>query len=327
VLRSAVIASGRLVGYLACPRHADTSTIIGRLAIDESHVEAAAAARLLLNKMISKACDAAPSQVRIHLAPKQVVAREIATALGFAGSEDGSVLSKIVLNRVVTPNNWAATARELHTLAKLKLPASCPTFKDTDQQIEVLCRDGNRRFARLREVESGLSPALFCLPGRRAVITPILADFAKPLLGHSTQGSLLPRARAAQYAERHYISDKKTLKLFTPGTIMLFYESGKKGGSSAIVAIARVQRAYLKAGKATTDADLDPSVLNTETLSTIGLSALKTVTAFDNLIILPRPVGLASLQRLGCGKPTQLITTRQITSEQLAKILDEAFAS
>lgn len=326
VQRSAVMAGGRVVGYLACARQIDSTTVLGRLAIDESSIDAHGAARLLLNNLLSKACEAAPARIRVHLAPKQVIAREIATALGFAGSDDGAVLSKLVLNRVVTPDSWAATATELQALAKLKLPAICPIFKDVDQQVEVLCPDRNRRFVRLREIESGLSPALFCLPGRKAVITPILHEFAEPLLGHSRQESLLPRARASQYAERHYISDKKTLKLFTPGTIMLFYESGKGRGSSAIVAIARVQRAYLKAEGAVTGTDLDPSVLSTQTLSTIGLSALKTVTAFDNLIHLPRPVGLASLQRLGCGKPTQLITTRQITSEQLERILDEAFA-
>jgi len=199
-------------------------------------------------------------------------------------------------------------------------------FKDIDQQIEVLCPDGNRRFVRLQEVESGLSPTIFCLTGRNAVITPILHEFAEPLLGHSRQDSFLPRSRASQYSERHYLSDKKTLKHFTPGTIILFYESSKGGGSSSIVAVARVQRAYLMADEAAKASDLDPSVLSAETLSSIGLSELKTVTAFDNVIHLRRPVGLASLQRLGCGQPTQLITTRQITPEQLEKILEEGFA-
>ena len=95
---------------------------------------------------------------------------------------------------------------------------------------------------------------------------------------------------------------------------------------SAIVAVARVQRAYLKPAQAIDHGDIDPSVLSCETLSTIGRSALKTVTAFDNLILLPRPVPLASLQKLGCGEPHQLITTRPIDAMQLAKILDEGFA-
>jgi hypothetical protein len=47
---------------------------------------------------------------------------------------------------------------------------------------------------------------------------------------------------------------------------------------------------------------------------------------FDNLIVLPRPVPLSSLQKMGCGKPNQLISTRPITSEQLNKILNEALS-
>lgn len=326
IQRTAVLSEGRLVGYLGCTRQVEGSTIFGRLAIDERQPNATQAARLLMNKLLMKACDASPAQVRVHLAPRQVIAREVAAVLGFAGSEDGAVLSKLVINRVVTLKNWSTTTSGLHALAKLRLPATCPPFRDFDQQVEIQCPDGNRRFVRLQELESGLSPAIFCLPGRDAVITPILREFAEPLLGHSRQDSFLPRARASQYSERHYISSKKTLKLFAPGTIMLFYESSKGGGSSSIVAIARVRRAYLKADKATTASDLDPSVLSSETLSMIGLSDLKTVTAFDNVIHLPRPVGLASLKRLGCGESTQLITTRRIAPEQLQRILEEGFA-
>lgn len=327
VQRSAVMTGDHLAGYLACMRQGEAKTVSSRLAIDESHSDARGAARLLLNKLISKACESAPTRVRVQLAPNQVIAREVATALGFAGSEHGSVLSKLVLNRVVTPFNWKSTVAELQSLARLKLPSDCPAFKGIDQQIEVLCPDGNRRFVRLHEVESALSPTIFVLPGRHAVITPIQSDFADQLLEHSRQRSLLPHARATQYAERHYLSDKRTLKRFTRGTIILFYESGKRGGSSAIVAAARVQRAYLKPNKAVEQADFDPSVLSAETLSTIGRSTLKTVTAFDNVIVFPRPVPLSRLQQLGCGKPTDLITTKTVSSEQLARILDEAFAS
>ena len=58
----------------------------------------------------------------------------------------------------------------------------------------------------------------------------------------------------------------------------------------------------------------------------IGTSKAKTVTAFDNLIVLPKPVPLSSLKRIGCGEPHQLITTRPITAEQLSKILSEALS-
>jgi hypothetical protein len=67
-------------------------------------------------------------------------------------------------------------------------------------------------------------------------------------------------------------------------------------------------------------------VLSSETLLSIGRSKARTVTAFDNLILLLRPVPLSSLQKIGCGEPNQLISTRPITSEQLNKILDEALS-
>ena len=310
VQRSAVFSANRIAGYLAVVRQAERSTVRGRLAVDESHPESRQAARLLFAKLIARARGTSPALICLHLAPKQVVVREVAAALGFAGSDDGATLSKLVLNRLVTPSNWSNTARELDSLARLKLPSICPVFKNVDQQIEVLCPDGNRRYVRLHDIESNLSPALFCLPGREAVITPIQAGFAEHLLEHSPQRSLLPRAHATQYSERHYFSDKKTLRHFQRGTVMLFYESGKGGGSSAIVALARVQQAFLKPKKAIDRGDFDPSVLTPDTLSMIGRSQLKTVTSFDNLMLMPRPIPLTRLQALGCGKPHQLITPR-----------------
>lgn len=327
MLRSAVFTDQRLVGYLASLRQFDRPTITGRMAIDESKPEGREAGRLLLNHVLTRARNAAPSRIRLQLAPRQVAARELAVGAGFASAENGAVLSKLVLNRIVTPRNWATTVADLQALAQLKLPSVCPAFKDMDQQIEVLCPDGNRRFVRLHEIESGLSPAIICLPERPAVITPIKRDFAEQLLEHSPQANLLPRSRAARYMERHYLSAEKTLRHFTRGSIMLFYESGRGGGAAAVVAVARVQRAYLKPEKAIDQTDFDPSVLSAETLSSIGSSKSKTVTAFDNLIVLSRPVPLASLQRLGCGEPNHLISTRPITTEQLYGILDEALSS
>lgn len=324
VERVAVASDDSLVGYLACPRKMETSIVTGRLALDEANAHAQTAGRLLLNKLLSRAKESAPSRINLHLAPKQVAARELAMGLGFAGAESGASLFKLVLNRVVTPGNWAATTTELATLAQLKFPSTCPIYKGIDQQIEVLCPDGNRRYVPLHEAETSLAPAIFCLPGRPAVITPIQKDFATHLLDYSPQGTILPRARASQYMERHYFSAERTLKFFTRGTIILFYESGKGGGAAAIVAIGRVQRAFLKQDGAVDQSDFNPSVLNSKTLATIGTSKTKTVTAFDNLIVLPRPVPLSSLQRMGCGAAHQLISTRSITSDQLNAILREA---
>ena len=323
VSRSAVLHEETLIGYLACPQPIKSTTIVGRLAIDETSASSRAVARLLLNALLQKAREVAPSRVRLELAPRQVVAREIAIGLGFARSEDGTVLSKLVLNRIVLPASWQSIAAELFKATGLRIPESIPLFKGMNQQIEVHRPDGNRAFVPLHMFESHLSPALLCLPGRSAVITPIQRGFAEHLLEHSSQRSLLPRARANLYSERHYLSAKKTLKLFVRGTIILFYESGKDHGAAAIVAVARVQRAYLRPRAAVDRADLDPSVLTAETLTAIGRSEMKTVTVFDNLITLPKAVPLAALRRLGCGKATQLISTTPITSDQLQAILQD----
>ncbi|KWE65736.1 hypothetical protein WL79_00975 [Burkholderia ubonensis] len=161
---------------------------------------------------------------------------------------------------------------------------------------------------------------------RPAVITPVRRDFAEHLLAHLPQRSLLPHARAALYREKHYLSDKRTLKHFQRGSLVLFYESTKNHGLGAIVAIARVQHAYLKSQEAMARADLDPSVLDDAALEAIGRSKVKTVTVFDNLIQLPHPVPLETLRLLGCGDATKLMTTHPINDSQLQEIVARGFA-
>lgn len=323
--RWAVWSGDALVGYLACPAYISGSPIAGRVAVDESSALASGAALLLLSKLIAHAGRGAPTTVRLEVPHRQASVREIAALLGFTRSDDGRVLSKLVLNRVIISDNWSAVRAELLAACGIRLPDRPPTIKHVDQQIDLIRTDGNRVFMPISTLESQLSPALFCLPGRKAVITPIQRAFAERLLDHSEQGSLLPRARAILFAERHYVSAERTLKNFARGTVILFYESGRDHGASAVVAVARVRRAYLKPSDAIDHVDLDPSVLDADSLSRIGGSKSKTVTAFDNVVILPNKVPLATLRRLGCGAPNQLISTRPIDSEQLQEILLEGF--
>ncbi len=106
---------------------------------------------------------------------------------------------------------------------------------------------------------------------------------------------------------------------------MLFYESIKQGGSGEVIAMARVRQAYLKPFEALGVSDLEQSVLTSATIARIGKANMKTVTVFDNIFPLPRPVPLKSLKRIGCGRANDLITTRPITDSQLQEILIEAF--
>ena len=106
---------------------------------------------------------------------------------------------------------------------------------------------------------------------------------------------------------------------------MFFYESSRDGGRRQVVALARVREAHLKACDAIDVFDLKQSVLSKASLNDIGKSQMKTVTVFDNIFVLPNPVGLHFLKRIGCGDPNKLITTSRLTDEQMRAILAEGF--
>ena len=72
-------------------------------------------------------------------------------------------------------------------------------------------------------------------------------------------------------------------------------------------------------------AEFERSVLTAENVEAIGVDQLKTVTVFDAVFPLPRQVPLFELEQLGCGRPTDLITTRPISDDQLQAILKKAF--
>lgn len=297
------------------------------MAVDESASQSRSVASVLLRKLLEQHHELAVDQLSLELPPGQTCIREAAWGLGFGGSTQARRLSKIAVRRAITPLNWQASRSQLLEIAQLKLPEQPPIFRAMDQQVIAVTPDGNRSHVSIESIETLLAPSIFCLPGRPAVITPVQRDYAELLLGHSAQGSLLPQSKAATHVERHYLSDPKTLKHFKRGAVIFFYESTRHGGAGAIVALARVRRAYLKPTDAITSPDLDPSVLDDKTLQKIGASKIKTVTTFDNVMVLHTPVPMSTLKRLGCGRPNDLISTRPITDAQMAAILDAGFAS
>jgi hypothetical protein len=108
---------------------------------------------------------------------------------------------------------------------------------------------------------------------------------------------------------------------------MFFYESQRRGGLGAIIAVGRVVRSYLQARDAMGHAELDPSVFEPDQLEAIGKTDVRTVTVFDNLNVLPRPVFGDTLRNLGCGAPVKLLSTQTIDSEQVESIIAKAYTS
>jgi GNAT superfamily N-acetyltransferase len=324
--RYGVWSGDRLLGYLTWPCWTPGDIAIAHIAIDESAAHSLDATRILLTNFLEQMTVAGTVQARIEFPPHQVHVREVASGLGFGGTSNQSSLSKIILGRIVTRGNWDQCKKTLISASRLKLPDVPPVFRHINQQVQILTPDGNRVHVSLDYLETLLAPALFCLPGRQAVITPVRRDFSEHLLKHLPQKSLLPQSKVALYQEKHYLSGSRTLKRFKPGALILFYESLRHRGLGAVIAIARVKQAYAKSQEALKTSDLDPSVLDAKSLEKIGRSNMRTVTVFDNVICLPHPVPLTTLERIGCGRATDLITTHAITDDQLQVILLEGLS-
>jgi len=324
--RFGVWSEEALVGYVTWSAAAKTATIVARIAVDVSSMAATDAARIMLTFLLEQLPQQGPRRINLEMPLFQPVAREVAIKLGFRGAPDQAGLYKIVLGAVLTNQSWVPFQRQLQQNSQIKLPDSIPDFQHPDQQIPIIGPDGNRRYVTLDELESLLSPALLCLPGRPAVITPIQRSYAEPLLGHSMQRSLLPSATVTIFKDRHYISAPRNLPHFKRGTLVLFYESTKGHGRCAVVAMARVRQAYLKRCEELNSEDLEQSVFTGASIKSVGVSKMKTVTVFDNIFVLPRPVPLAKLRNMGCGLETQLISTNPISASQLQEILREAFS-
>jgi GNAT superfamily N-acetyltransferase len=323
--RMAIWKDSTIFGYLTwMNRLPGSEATVARIVVDETELLARPAGRVLLMYLLEQMASSGPMHVRLELPEHQTILREMAFGLGFRGASGQSQLTKLILGRVFTRTTWSACRQELLTIGGPKLPAAIPEYRNVDQQITVFTPDGNQAHVSLDALETLLSSALFCLPGRPAIITPIQRRYSEALLGHSKQTSLLPRGSASTYQDRHYLSSPRTLRYFKRGTLMLFYESTSQGGRGELVAMARVRQAYLKSSGDLV-ADLPKSVLAESNLADIGRTEQKTVTVFDNIFHLPRCIPLSSLQRIGCGRPNDLITTHLISDTQLQEILVEAF--
>lgn len=326
-IRFGVWGNNELVGFLTWSGGGASATISARIAVDDAHPAARDAARLLLICLIEQIPQQGPRKVTLDIPPHQPTLRELANILGFRSTDSKSSLHKVVAGSVLTRDSWPDRRTELVENSNLKLPQLIPDYQNPDQQIPVFTPDGNQAYVPLDLLESLLSPVLLCLPGRPAVITPIQRRFADQLLGHTVQKSLLPYSKALSFADRHFLCTPRALKHFKRGTLILFYESSKGKGQSAIMWIARVRQAYHKVCTDLDGSDFENSVMTKDSLSSIGNAVTKTIVVFDNVFKLTRAVPLSSLQQLGCGNATKLLTTNAISDNQLQEILSEAFRS
>lgn len=313
-----------VVGYVVASRfEPGTNCTKIRAVVDESNPFAEEVARLLLLRVIRPSSKSSVSIFQLNAPDRQASMTAVAYGAGFRASSQSNALIKVASNSVATAGNWADFCGSLSAVAGLRLPPAAPVWVSHQHQVEVICPDGNKRFVRLDVLETLLSPAIFALPGRGAVIVPIQPRYSEALLGNSRQLSLAPLMQLESSSSRMYLADPRSISRYTKGGLVLFYESGV-AGERAIVAIARVLDAYLMQQDDADDASLKTSVLNSETIKTIGKAKAKSACVFDNLIVFNKPVRLDKLRSLGISS-ARLITASKISDDQLKEILCEGF--
>jgi predicted RNA-binding protein with PUA-like domain len=319
-------SEGALVGYMAWPTSLNRLDVRAHIAIQEDSPGAEAAAQAFLHRLSESVPIGGAANIHLSCPTRQVVLREVAASFGYTASPSAPTeLMKISLKQHVRASSWGAARQSLLSAAAMQLPDNPPLYRHVDQQVPVIRRDGQQMHVSIFQLESHLAPALLCLQGRGGVMVPIQRRFEESLIAQSPQVSWLPMNKAQLRPQRLYVSGPNTLKSFQRGDLIFFYESSKDKGSRSVIAIGRVLRAFHR-GQGESDAeDLSGSVLTEDQLSEIGTSTTKTITVFDNVLRLSRPVVLEDLKALGCGAPQQLLTTQRLSVQQVQGILEKGF--
>lgn len=242
----AVSLSGRLVCAALWNQSARlhdrfSATVIS----DEDQPAIESALDALLLAIAQEATINGPVLINLTIPNAHTITREMAIEVGFTEKTSVAVgagsFQRMALGSLVAQENWPSLCRQLSTKTGNTFSEQLPDFHHVDQSIQFSTQDGTSHRISIENLESALYPALICSPRRKTVLVPIRRAFADHLLNTSRQISLLPTDAAALFHQRVYYSSTRNSKLFSPGTILVFYESGRDHGRSAAIALARVR--------------------------------------------------------------------------------------
>jgi GNAT superfamily N-acetyltransferase/predicted nucleic acid-binding protein len=298
------------------------------LVANEDNPAAEAAIDCVLGIICTLGSGARPVLMRLCLPQGHVVARKIATAHGFRAGDSSTEgdLQKICVGRPIHVDNWAKMQTIFHHYGGIDFPDALPQFTAYDQEVPFRTQQGISRSVKLSDLEKLLSPTLIILPNRFGNIVPIRRVFADQLLGASRQLSLLPRREASLFSERIYFSASRNASLFKAGMPLLFYESGRAGGSASVTACARIVQTKVLKKTDISSHLLRHGVLESDDLEQLSATDSMCVTTFDNIMHLDNLVPLDRLRELGCVDAANLVCPRQISDHQLVSILKEGFS-
>jgi GNAT superfamily N-acetyltransferase/predicted nucleic acid-binding protein len=325
--RSIAVSFG---GSLVCAALWSRSTRLDKgfaatIVSDEDQPAIESALDALLLAVSEEAVADGPALIELTIPKAHTITRELALAVGFIEKEcvssGAGCFQRMAIGAAVTEKSWNSVQAQIAGKTGNTFSSTLPGFKSVDTRVSFSSEDGTAHQISIDDLETALSPILLCPNTRKYILVPIRRIFADHLLNTAVQISLLPTDAAALFHERVYYSASRNSKLFTPGAVLIFYESGRGHGRSAAVALARVRETATISKKGVSAAVLRHGVLEPSEIESISKQGAVAATVFDNLIRLHKPVSLRSLRTLGCVDDANLVGARRITGEQFSAIM------
>ena len=182
---------------------------------------------------------------------------------------------------------------------------------------------GNRYAYRLGESSRHCFPRVFSVSLADRERLCQLGKFMQPISLVAQNSFLLASPEAVLLRERVYFSHPRTAGVLVKGSPVLFYESGRKGGSASVTAVARIVRAELVSKDGANQELLRRGVLDKKILKNICLADTVVATTIDNIMSFRNPVALERLRALNAIDGANLVTARSIRAEQVIQIVNE----
>lgn len=151
-------------------------------------------------------------------------------------------------------------------------------------------------------------------------MVPITRVFAEDLLGTDDQFSLLELPEARFISRRTYFNTTRANRTMTRGAAIAFYESSRRSGRGAVVAVGRIIDVTAVPVDSVPERLQRGAVVENPKIFTKSGRVL--ATTFDNLIVLKTPVTLARLRQIGCVSKANFVSATRISAKHLQAILE-----
>lgn len=292
------------------------------LVADPRHPATSTAVDFLIEHAVRASVLSRPSRIELPHVIGQSATRRSAVTNGFLASglaEDKS-LRKISIGTVVTPSGWSSLRSRVESSTGLTLPETCPPFENDEQEIPIAL-EGKNASVSLADLETMMAPSLFFLPGRPVAVVPIRRVWAEDLVGGSQLG-LLPKPEAAFRSRRVYFASVTNQYNLVRGRPIIIYESGKRGGSGAAIAVARVSKAEVVPKHQAPEALLRAAVVRGAQLDNLVRGATVLAVWFDNIMRFDNPVSFDRMEAFGMDDKTKLVKSHMLKFETAVQILE-----